>query len=85
MKARSWLTNADPVQRRQVMELLELKVSIIDRAHYEITGSVPLDDLVAVKTASPGRNFTHSDDVANLATLSDERAVPKRESDLVST
>jgi DNA invertase Pin-like site-specific DNA recombinase len=56
MKARSWLTNADPVQRRQVMELLELKVSIIDRAHYEITGSVPLDDLVAVKTASPGRD-----------------------------
>ena len=56
MKARSWLTNADPVERRQVMELLELKVNIIDRDNYEITGSIPMDDPVAVGTGSPGRN-----------------------------
>lgn len=63
MKARSWLTNADPAQRQQVMQLLELQVGIIDRDHYEIAGSVPIDDAVAVKAGSPGRDFRHVDGV----------------------
>jgi site-specific DNA recombinase len=53
LRARGWLTAADPFEQRKVMELLDIEVHLVDRDHCEITGSIPTLDPAVYTGATP--------------------------------
>ncbi len=56
MRARRWLVAADPTQQRQIIDLLDIEIQLIDRNRYQITGSIPISDpTIYVKAGSPER------------------------------
>ena len=56
LRARRWLTAANPRQQRQILDLLDIQIHLSDRDHYQITGSIPADDPdLYTTTVSPGR------------------------------
>ena len=55
LRARRWLTTADPHQQRQILNLLDIQIHLTDRDHYQITGSIPTTDPgLYTTTLSPG-------------------------------